>query len=200
MTLDRCLAEFDWAERSKLQGKLIDGRYHGIAIGCYLEGGGTGPRENARLVSKPTARYRSMSAHRRSVRASKRYFRRSPPMRSNCRWSASTTCFTARPIMSPKVLARSGRAPSSWGATPSSMPPIGLRALVREAAAQRLGCAANEISFDNAMVVGPDRAVLEFEEFAGFAADGSMPATSGLIRTARTPPMWRSIRGPARSH
>ena len=50
MTLDRCLAEFNWAERSKLQGELIDGRYHGIAIGCYLEGGGTGPRENVRLV------------------------------------------------------------------------------------------------------------------------------------------------------
>ena len=50
MTLDRCLAEFDWAERSKLQGKLIDGRYHGIAVGCYLEGGGSGPRENVRLV------------------------------------------------------------------------------------------------------------------------------------------------------
>ena len=37
------------SERS-CKGKLIDGRYHGIAIGCYLEGGGTGPRENARLV------------------------------------------------------------------------------------------------------------------------------------------------------
>ena len=50
MTLDRCLAEFDWAERSKLQGKLIDGRYHGVAIGCYIEGGASGPKENARLA------------------------------------------------------------------------------------------------------------------------------------------------------
>ena len=49
-TLDRCLAEFGWAEKSKLQGQRIDGRYHGIAVGCYLEGGGSGPRENARLV------------------------------------------------------------------------------------------------------------------------------------------------------
>ena len=49
-TLDRCLAEFGWAEKAKLQGKLIDGRYHGIAVGCYLEGGGSGPRENARMV------------------------------------------------------------------------------------------------------------------------------------------------------
>ncbi len=31
MTLERCLAEFDWSEKAALQGKLIDGRYHGIA-------------------------------------------------------------------------------------------------------------------------------------------------------------------------
>ena len=49
-TLDRCLSDFGWAEKSKLQGKLIDGRRHGIAVGCYFEGGGSGPRENVRLV------------------------------------------------------------------------------------------------------------------------------------------------------
>jgi carbon-monoxide dehydrogenase large subunit len=49
-TFDRCLADFGWAEKSKLQGKLIEGRRHGIAVGCYFEGGGSGPRENVRLV------------------------------------------------------------------------------------------------------------------------------------------------------
>ena len=49
-TLDKCLAEFGWNEKAKLQGQRIDGRYHGIAVGCYLEGGGSGPRENVRLV------------------------------------------------------------------------------------------------------------------------------------------------------
>ena len=56
-TLDRCLAEFDWAERSKLQGKLVDGRYHGMAVGCYIEGGGSGPKENARLVLNADGSY-----------------------------------------------------------------------------------------------------------------------------------------------
>src|SRR5215213_11182628 len=50
MTLDRCLDEFDWTAKSALNGKLIDGRYHGIALGCYIEGGASGPREGARLV------------------------------------------------------------------------------------------------------------------------------------------------------
>jgi aerobic carbon-monoxide dehydrogenase large subunit len=47
--LDRCLAEFGWEEKRKLQGRLIDGRYHGVAVVCFIEGGGVGPKENARL-------------------------------------------------------------------------------------------------------------------------------------------------------
>jgi carbon-monoxide dehydrogenase large subunit len=50
ITFERCLAEIDWAAKASLQGKPIDGRYHGLAIGCYFEGGASGPREHARLV------------------------------------------------------------------------------------------------------------------------------------------------------
>jgi aerobic carbon-monoxide dehydrogenase large subunit len=51
-TLDRCLDEIGWSTKTALQGKLIDGRYHGLAVGCYLEGGGSGPKENVRLELK----------------------------------------------------------------------------------------------------------------------------------------------------
>jgi aerobic carbon-monoxide dehydrogenase large subunit len=47
---DLCMKEFDWAEKSKLSGKLIDGYYHGIAVGSFIEGGAAGPSEDARLV------------------------------------------------------------------------------------------------------------------------------------------------------
>src|SRR5882762_4460955 len=47
--LDRCLAEFGWDEKYKLQGRLIDGRYHGVAVTSFIEGGGGGLKENARL-------------------------------------------------------------------------------------------------------------------------------------------------------
>jgi len=50
VTLERCLEEFDWAGKAHLNGKLIDGRYHGLGIGCYIEGGASGPSESARLV------------------------------------------------------------------------------------------------------------------------------------------------------
>lgn len=47
VTFDRCLDAFRWKEKEALAGRLIEGRYHGIAIGCFIEGGGSGPRENA---------------------------------------------------------------------------------------------------------------------------------------------------------
>ena len=48
MTLERCLVEIGWDEKQTLQGRLIDGRYHGLGIGCFIEGGAAGPRERAR--------------------------------------------------------------------------------------------------------------------------------------------------------
>jgi carbon-monoxide dehydrogenase large subunit len=50
VTFDRCLEEFNWKEKVKLQGKLIDGLYHGVAAGCFIEGGAAGPREAARIA------------------------------------------------------------------------------------------------------------------------------------------------------
>jgi carbon-monoxide dehydrogenase large subunit len=47
--LERCLAEFRWDEKQKLAGALIDGKYHGLAVGCFIEGGAAGPKETARL-------------------------------------------------------------------------------------------------------------------------------------------------------
>jgi carbon-monoxide dehydrogenase large subunit len=52
-TLDRCVQEIGWTEKAKLRGKLIDGRYHGLAIGCFIEGGAAGPKESARIVLEP---------------------------------------------------------------------------------------------------------------------------------------------------
>jgi carbon-monoxide dehydrogenase large subunit len=47
---DRCLREFGWEEKSKLRGQLIDGYYHGLAVGSFIEGGAAGPKEEVRLV------------------------------------------------------------------------------------------------------------------------------------------------------
>src|SRR5271170_3824583 len=51
--LERCLSEFGWEEKRAVQGRLIDGRYHGIAVACFIEGSGAGPKETARLDLEP---------------------------------------------------------------------------------------------------------------------------------------------------
>ncbi|MFL5058462.1 MAG: xanthine dehydrogenase family protein molybdopterin-binding subunit [Xanthobacteraceae bacterium] len=57
MTLDRCLDEIGWADKAKLQGREIDGRYHGLSVGCFIEGGAAGPKETARIVLEPDGSY-----------------------------------------------------------------------------------------------------------------------------------------------
>lgn len=48
--LDACLAGFDWTAKQALQGKVIEGRHHGLALTCFVESGGAGPRENTKLT------------------------------------------------------------------------------------------------------------------------------------------------------
>lgn len=52
-TLDRCLVEIGWADKLALQGQLLGHVYHGLAVGCFIEGGGVGPSEDARVAVEP---------------------------------------------------------------------------------------------------------------------------------------------------
>jgi carbon-monoxide dehydrogenase large subunit len=49
VTFERAVSEIGWENNKHLQGKLIDGRYHGLAAVPFVESGGSG-KENARLV------------------------------------------------------------------------------------------------------------------------------------------------------
>lgn len=48
-TFERALSEIGWADKKSLQGKLIKGRYHGLAAVPFIESSGSG-KENARIV------------------------------------------------------------------------------------------------------------------------------------------------------
>jgi aerobic carbon-monoxide dehydrogenase large subunit len=54
--LDKCLEAFGWEEKVKLQGRVIDGRYHGVGVACFVESGGAGPRENVRMTLESDGR------------------------------------------------------------------------------------------------------------------------------------------------
>jgi carbon-monoxide dehydrogenase large subunit len=46
---DRALIEIGWQQKRHLQGRLIGGVRHGLGLGCFVESGGAGPKENALL-------------------------------------------------------------------------------------------------------------------------------------------------------
>jgi carbon-monoxide dehydrogenase large subunit len=79
--LERCLAEFNWDEKRKMQGQLIDGRYHGVALVCFIEGGGAGPKENARLELEHDGSVTVYVGSAAVGQGWKRSWPRSPPMR-----------------------------------------------------------------------------------------------------------------------
>jgi aerobic carbon-monoxide dehydrogenase large subunit len=175
ITLDRCLAEFTWAERAKLNGKLIDGRHHGIAVGCYLEGGGTGPRENVRLAVEADGSISlfvgssSVGQGVETVFAQIAADALEVPMARINRVLHGSTDYVTQGFgsFSSRSIVMGGNAIMDAAQK--------LRTLIREAAAKTLNCGASDIVFDRGMAVGPapKRAAIELKDFAGLAADGT---------------------------
>jgi carbon-monoxide dehydrogenase large subunit len=50
--LRQALAAIDYPRLAALSGTVVDGRRHGVGIGCFVESGGAGPAETARVVVK----------------------------------------------------------------------------------------------------------------------------------------------------
>ncbi len=173
LTLDRCLEEFKWAEQSTLQGKWNDGRYHGVAIGCYIEGGASGPKENARLAVEADGSVSVFVGSSSVGQGVETVFSQIaadalevPIDRINGVFHGSTDyvdegfgSYSSRSIVmgGSAILAAAGK----------------LRDAIRGAAAQRLHCAANEIAIDRGMAVGPNRAAIDLREFSGLSANGT---------------------------
>ena len=100
VTLDRCLKSSAGRRRRSSQGKLIDGRYHGLGVVLLHRGrrrrpeGERAARDQRRRHDLGLSRLVVGRAGRRDDRS-----RRSPPTRWKCRSSASATSITARPPM-----------------------------------------------------------------------------------------------------
>jgi carbon-monoxide dehydrogenase large subunit len=174
-TLDRCLDEFKWAERSKLAGKLIDGRYHGSAVGCYLEGGGTGPRENVRLAIEPDGSFALFVGSSSVGQGVETVFSQiaadalEVPMHRISNVFHGSTDYVAEGFgsFSSRSIVMGGNAIVDAANR--------LRALIRDAAALRLNCAPNEVAIERGLALGPgaDGGAVELKEFAGLSADGT---------------------------
>jgi len=57
-TFDRCLETFRWHDKARLNGRFVDGRLHGIGVACFIEGGGSGPREHVKISACENGQFR----------------------------------------------------------------------------------------------------------------------------------------------
>jgi carbon-monoxide dehydrogenase large subunit len=178
-TLDRCLAEIEWGKKAALQGKLIEGRYHGLAVGCYIEGGASGPRENARMVLETDG---TVSVY----------------VGSSAVGQGLETIFTQIAADALEVPLDGIRGVyhgstthvrEGFGSFSSRSTVMGgsavidaaanLKAAIRAAAAKRLGCAVDDIVVDSGQAIGPGRTSIAFTALAadGISAEGTYAST-----------------------
>ena len=175
MTLDRCLADFGWTAKQKLQGALIDGRRHGIAVGCYLEGGGSGPRENVRMVLEndgTVSLYVGSSSVGQGVETVFAQIAADAldlPMERINRVQHGSTTYVKRGYGS-----YSSRS-IVMGGSAIVQAAENLKEAIRAAAAKRLQCEPGAVSIDGDQAVGPNRASIALSALAsdGISAEGS---------------------------
>ncbi len=170
-TLDRALKEIDWPKVSKLQGALIDGKYHGLGVVCFIEGGAAGPKEMARIEIDKEGTF-------------------SVYMGTSSVGQGVETVFAQIaadalevPIERVKQVFHGSTAYVSdgYGAYHSRSTVMGgsavldaannFMATLRQAAGKRLGCAESNVTLDIDKVSGGGRS-LPLKEFAGLTAEG----------------------------
>jgi carbon-monoxide dehydrogenase large subunit len=169
VTLDRCLAEFGWAKKSELQGKLIDGRYHGLGVGCYIEGGASGPKETARLALEGDGSVAVFVGSSSVGQGLETVFAQiaadaleMPIERIKGVFHGSTD------YVSEGFGSYSSRS-VVMGGSAIVLAAAKLREAVANAAARRLGCAADAVRIDRGAAIAPSGASVRLGELA---ADG----------------------------
>ena len=172
-TLERCLAEFDWDEKAKLSGKLIDGRYHGVGIGCYIEGGASGPREGARLMLNSDATFTVYTGSSANGQGLETVFSQIaadalgvPMNRIRGVFHGSTDyvkegfgAFASRSIV--------------MGGSAIVLVAKDLRDRIRAEAARRFGCGAEDVRLEEDEARAPNGNAMPLGELAGISAEGS---------------------------
>jgi carbon-monoxide dehydrogenase large subunit len=173
ITLARCLAEIDWSGKAPMQGKLIDGRYYGTGIGCYLEGGASGPKESARLVLESQGKV-SVYVGSSSI---------GQGLETVCAQIAADALEVPMADITHVFHGSTDHVIDGYGSYSSRAVVMGgnaivaaaakLRDAIRAAAAERWGCAAKDVEIDAGAVLGPDRQSLSLAAFAGTSAEAT---------------------------
>ena len=171
--LDRCLKEFGWNDKAKLQGKLIDGRYHGLAVCCFVEGGAAGPKESARLEINSDGTisvFMGSSAVGQGVETVFAQIAADalevPVDRiSHVHHGSTTTVSDGYGAYHSRSVVMGGSALLDAATK--------FQAAIKDAAAKRLGCNASEVRLGEDKVFGPGGKSLLLAELAGLTVEGA---------------------------
>jgi carbon-monoxide dehydrogenase large subunit len=165
--LDRCLAEFGWADKAKLSGRCIDGRHHGLAVACFIEGGAAGPKESARLVLETDGSITVYMGSSGVGQGLETAFAQIAADAMEVPMERITNVFHGS----------TAHVSDGYGAYHSRSIVMGgsalidaaakLRTALRTAAAQRLNCGAGEVVLADERARGPDGASVAWAELAG---------------------------------
>jgi aerobic carbon-monoxide dehydrogenase large subunit len=169
-TFERCVAEACWAEKLPLAGKLIDGRYHGVGIACFIEGGGSGPKENARMAVEADGTisvYVGSSAVGQGIETIMAQIAADAlelPLERVRVFHGSTTYL-------PDGVGAFGSRSTVMGGSAIVLAADALIAAFRAAAAEKLGVAVAEVGVVEGDAVTHDGRKLALDEFAGLSVD-----------------------------
>jgi aerobic carbon-monoxide dehydrogenase large subunit len=181
--LDKCLEAFGWEEKAKLQGRLIDGRYHGVGVACFVESGGAGPRENVRMTLEPDGRIAVavgssvLGQGLETVFAQIAADAMSLPMETFRVSHGSTT------IVDEGFGTYHSRAVVMGGSAVLDGSKNLLDA-IRTAAAGQLGCREEDVTLEDGIARGPGGSTLSFAQIADAA--GPLSVNGTFANTKRT--------------
>ena len=170
-TFDRCVAEAGWSDKLALNGKLIDGRYHGLGVACFIEGGASGPRENARIAIEPDgsfAVYVGSSGVGQGVETIMAQIAADAlevPIERVTVYHGSTTYL-------PEGYGSYGSRATVMGGNAIVQTAAALLDKIRAAAAERLGVAADAVTLHEGIATAPDGRRVTPAELAGLSVDG----------------------------
>ena len=168
---ERCVADAGWADKLKQNGKLIDGRYHGLGIACFIEGGGSGPRENARIVIERDgsfAVYVGSSGVGQGVETIMAQIAADAlevPIEKVTVYHGSTTYL-------PEGYGSYGSRATVMGGSAIVQTANALIEKMRAAAGERLGIAPASVTWHEGVATAPDGRRVTPVELAGLAVDG----------------------------
>jgi aerobic carbon-monoxide dehydrogenase large subunit len=176
-TFERALDEIGWGEKKSLQGRMIDGRYHGLAAVPFVESSGSG-KENARIVIETDG--------------SVTVYVGSSVLGQGLETTLAQVAADTLGLSLERIRIRHGSTTylrEGFGTFASRSMVVGgsavmdgcrnLLAAIRATATERLGFPNEEITIAEGMVSAGEKRV-DLREFAGLEADGTFSTT---IRT-----------------